>query len=167
MDFLSYYASRQSNVAEQSYSTKEREGFGMIFAIKKYRHYLLANKFIFFKDHQALLYLVNKPCNIGRIVRWFLILLEFDFTLVVKQGKTHLRANHLRKMVHVKKPNRIDKDLPNAYLFKQEMVPKWLENIVSLLTIGNIHNQPPQKVEERRLYALLAGRLYKLNKKRF
>ena len=64
-------------------------------------------------------------------------------------------------MVHGEKPTRIDDDLLDAYLFKLEMVPKWLENIVSLLTIGNIHNQPPQKVEEIRLYALLARRFYK------
>ena len=136
----------------------------MIFAIKKYRHYLLANKFIFFTNHQALLYLVNKPCNTGKIVRWFLILLKFNFTVVVKQGKTHLRLDHLIQMIHGEKPTRIDNHLPNAYLFKLEMVPKWSKNIVSLLTFGNIHDQPPQKVEETRLYALLVGRLYKSHK---
>ena len=59
---------------------------------------------------------MNKPCNTGRIVRWFLILLELDFTVMVKQGKTHLRANHLSWMVHGEKPTGIDDDLPNAYL---------------------------------------------------
>ena len=88
----------------------------MIFAIKKYRHYLLANKFVFFIDHQqALLYLVNKPYNTSKIVRWFLILLEFDFTVVVKQGKTHLRVDHLSWMTHGEKPTRIDDHLLDAY----------------------------------------------------
>ena len=64
-------------------------------------------------------------------------------------------------MVHGEKLDGIDDDLPDAYLFKLEMVPNWSKNIVSLLTIGNIHNQPPQKVEETRLYSMLAGRLYK------
>ena len=86
MDFPISYASRQLNSAEKNYTTTEREGLGMIYAVKKFRHYLLANKFVFFTDHQALLYLVNKPCNTGRIVRWFIILLEFDFTVVVKKG---------------------------------------------------------------------------------
>ena len=95
MDFPISYASRQLNSAEQNYTTIEREGLGMVYAVKKFRHYLLANKFVFFTDHQALLYLVNKSCNTGRIVRWFIILLEFDFTMVVKKGKTHQRADHL------------------------------------------------------------------------
>ena len=143
MDFPICYASRQLNAAEINYSTTKREGLGIIFAVKKYRHYLLANKFVFFTDHQALLYLERKPCNTGKIVQWFLILLEFDFIVVVKQGKSHLRADHLSKMIHGEKPRGINDYLPNSYLFQLEMVLKWSENIVSLLTIGNIHNQPP------------------------
>ena len=95
MDFPISYASRQLNSAKKNYTTIEREGLGMVYDVKKFRHYLLANKFVFFTDHQALLYLVNKTSNTGRIVRWFIILLEFDFTVVVKKGKTHQRADHL------------------------------------------------------------------------
>ena len=45
------------------------------------------------------------------------------------------------------------------------MVPKWSENIVSLLAIGNIQDQPPCQAEQTRLYALLVSRrLYKSQK---
>ena len=89
MDFPISYASRQLNSAEKNYTTTEREGLTMVYAVKKFCHYLLANQFVFFVDHQALLYLVNKPCSMGRLVRWFVILLEFDFTVVIKKGSTH------------------------------------------------------------------------------
>ena len=36
----------------------EREALGMVFALQKYRHYLLDNPFIFYMDKQALKYLV-------------------------------------------------------------------------------------------------------------
>ncbi|MCO5549982.1 hypothetical protein L7F22_003459 [Adiantum nelumboides] len=124
MDFPIYYASRQLNSAEKNYTTTEREGLGMIYAVKKFRHYLLANKFTFFVDHQALLYLVNKPCQTGRIVRWFIILLEFELTIVVKKGSTHNRANHLSRLVHGEEPTEVEDDLPDAYLFNVEMVPR-------------------------------------------
>ena len=100
MDFPISYASRQLNSTEKNYTTTEQEGLTMVYAVKKFCHYLWANQFVFFVDHQALLYLVNKPCNTGRIVRWFLILLEFDFTIVVKKGITHQRANHLSRLLH-------------------------------------------------------------------
>ena len=111
----------------------------MIYAIKKYRHYLLSNKFVFFTDHHALLYLVNKPCNTGRIVQWFLILLEFDFIVVVKKGVTHQRVDHLSRLLNGEDPVGIPNDLPHAYLFNVEMVLKWSKDIVPMLTIGNLH----------------------------
>ena len=46
-----YYASRVLTIAEQNYIVTEKEAFGMIFALKKFRHYLLANKVIFHVDH--------------------------------------------------------------------------------------------------------------------
>ena len=80
---------------------------------------------------------MNKPCNTGRIVRWFLILLEFDFTMVVKQDKTHLRADHLSHLTNAKKPEGINDEILDTYLFSIEMVPKWSKQIVSLMSIGN------------------------------
>ena len=124
------------NEAEQNYTTTEREGLGMVYAVKKFRHYLLANKFVFFTDHQELFYLVNKPCSTGRIARWFILLLEFDFTVVVKKGITHQRVDHLSRLTHGEEPLGIDDDLPDAYLFNIKMVPTWSEEFIPLLTIG-------------------------------
>ena len=133
MDFPISYASRQLNSAEQNYTTTKREGLGMIYVVKKFRHYLLAaNQFVFFTDHQALLYLVNKPCNMGQIVRWFIILLEFDFIVVVKKGTTHQRANHLLRLTSGEAPKGIEDDLPDAYLFNIEMISKWRKKLVPL-----------------------------------
>ena len=102
---------------------------------------------MFFVDHQALLYLVNEPCNIGRIVRWFLILLELDFIMVVKKGKTHLRVDHLSRLTNGEKPERINDKLLETYLFTIEMVPKWFEETVSLMSIGNFKKVPARLVE--------------------
>jgi hypothetical protein len=55
------YASRFLNKVKQNYGTTEREVLTMIFALPKFRHYLLGNKFVFYVDHMALVYLVNKP----------------------------------------------------------------------------------------------------------
>ena len=139
----------------------------MIYAVKKFRHYLLANKFTFFVDHQALLYLVNKPCNIGRIIRWFIILLEFDFTVVVKKGTTHMRADHLSRLVHGEKPTGVEDDLPDAYLFNVEMVPRWFEDIVQILTLGLVHEENDKtmaktKVMQAKHFQMIARRLYHL-----
>ena len=169
IDFPMSYASRQLNEAEKNYTTTEREGLGMVYAIKKFRHYLLANKFVFFTDHQVLLYLMNKPCNIGRIVRWSLILLEFDFTIVVKKGINHQRADHLSRLINGEAPIGVNDDLLDADLFNVDMIPKWSKNLVPLLTIGNLKlNDSMDRnisfVEKSKEYSMIARRLYKLGK---
>ena len=69
-----YYASRVLATAEQNYIVIEREALGMIYALKKFGHYLLANKVIFHMDHQALLYMVKKSDVSGWMARWVLLL---------------------------------------------------------------------------------------------
>jgi hypothetical protein len=70
----------------------------MVFALHKFEHYLLGNKFVFYVDHMALVYLVNKPQVLGKIVRWLLLFLEYDFTVMYKQGKTHVVVDALSRL---------------------------------------------------------------------
>ncbi len=62
----------------------------MVYVLHKFKHFLLGNKFIFYVDHMALVYLVSKPQVLGRIVRWLLLFLEYEFTLVYKPSTTHV-----------------------------------------------------------------------------
>jgi hypothetical protein len=55
------YSSRLLNFVEQNYTTTERKALAMVYALQKFRHYLLGNMFTFFVDHMALVYLTNKP----------------------------------------------------------------------------------------------------------
>ena len=82
MDYPIVYSSRKLNKAKRNYSTIEKEALGMVFALQKYRHYLLANPFTFYTNHKALKYLINKPHH-GRICRWLLLFQEFEFEVVV------------------------------------------------------------------------------------
>ncbi|CAL9000957.1 unnamed protein product [Prunus brigantina] len=52
-----YYASRTLNDAQLNYSTTEKELLAVIFALEKFRSYLITNKVIVYTDHAALKYL--------------------------------------------------------------------------------------------------------------
>jgi hypothetical protein len=64
----------------------------MVYALHKLHHYLLGNKFIFYMDHMALLYLVQKPQISRRITRWLLFFLEYIFLVIYKPRRFHSMA---------------------------------------------------------------------------
>ncbi len=87
IDQLIVYASRLLNIVEQNYNTTKKEVLTMVFSLHKFRHYLLGNKFVFYVDQMALVYLVNKPQVSGKITKWLLLFLKYDFIVVYKLGK--------------------------------------------------------------------------------
>ncbi len=54
------YSLRLFNYVESNYIITKREALTMVYALHKFRHYLLGNMFTFYMDHMALVYLVNK-----------------------------------------------------------------------------------------------------------
>ena len=73
------FASRKLSSVERNYTTTEREGLAMVYALQKFRHYLLGFHFKMFTNHSTLKYLVNKPVLGGKIYRWLLLFWEYDF----------------------------------------------------------------------------------------
>jgi len=69
------------STAEKNYTTTEREGLAMVYALQKFRHYLLGGHFKMYTYHYALKYLVNKQVLGGRICRCLLLFQEYDLKL--------------------------------------------------------------------------------------
>ena len=69
-----YYASRTLDNAQINYSTTEKELLAVVFALEKFRSYLLASKVTIFSDHAALKYLMTKKEAKPRLIRWILLL---------------------------------------------------------------------------------------------
>ncbi len=102
-DQLIVYASRLFNKAKQNYTTIKGKALTMVYALHKFRQFLLGNKFVFYVDHMALMYLVNKPQVLGRITRW-LLFLEYGFTIVYKPSRTHVVVDVLSRLQNNSKP---------------------------------------------------------------
>jgi hypothetical protein len=62
----------------------------MVYALHKFRPFFSGNKFVFYVDHMALVYLVNKPRVSKNIARWLLLFLEYEFTIVYKPSRIHV-----------------------------------------------------------------------------
>ena len=73
-----YYANKTFNEAQENYSTIEKEMLTMVFACEKFRPYILGSYVIIHTDHAAIRYLVAKKDAKPRLIKWVLLLQEFD-----------------------------------------------------------------------------------------
>ena len=69
-----YYASRTLDPAQMNYATTEKELLAVVFALDKFRSYLVGAKIIIYTDHAAIRYLLNKKDAKPRLIRWNLLL---------------------------------------------------------------------------------------------
>nr|GEY69908.1 DNA-directed DNA polymerase [Tanacetum cinerariifolium] len=89
------YASKMMTDAESNYTTMEKEMLVVVYAFKKFRSYLIMNKSIVHTDHFALKYLFAKKNAKARLLRWVLLLQEFDFKVLDTKEAENLVADHL------------------------------------------------------------------------
>nr|GFB64036.1 reverse transcriptase domain-containing protein [Tanacetum cinerariifolium] len=93
-----HYASKTMTDAESNYTTTKKEMLAVVYAFKKFRSYLIMNKSIVHTDHSALKYLFAKKDAKARLLRWVLLLQEFNFKVLDTKGAENLAADHLSRL---------------------------------------------------------------------
>ncbi|GJT99013.1 reverse transcriptase domain-containing protein [Tanacetum coccineum] len=93
-----HYASKTLIEAQTNYTTTEKELLAIVYAFEKFRSYLIMNKSIVHTDHSALKYLFAKKDAKARLLRWVLLLQEFDFKVIDTKGAENLAADHLSRL---------------------------------------------------------------------
>jgi len=108
------FMSRKLSKAEKNYSMNKREGLAMVYALQKFRNYLLGGDFKIYTNHSTLKYLVNKPVLRGKICRWFLLFQEYEFEVIVKPGRLNVGPNHMLRIKTREEPNNLEEGLPDV-----------------------------------------------------
>ncbi|CAN6571013.1 unnamed protein product [Malus baccata var. baccata] len=136
-----YYASRTLNDAQLNYSTTENEFLAVVFALEKFQSYLIGTKIIVFSDHAALKYLLKKKDAKPRLIRWILLLQEFDLEIKDKKGSENVVADHLSRLVHSNTEEDLiplSESFPDEQLFSLKITDPWYADIINYKVIKKI-----------------------------
>nr|GFC72314.1 reverse transcriptase domain-containing protein [Tanacetum cinerariifolium] len=93
-----HYASKTMTQAESNYTTTEKEMLAVVYAFEVFCSYLIMNKSIVYMDHSALKYLFSKKDAKARLLRWILLLQEFDFKVIDTKGAENYATDHLSRL---------------------------------------------------------------------
>ncbi|CAN6679399.1 unnamed protein product [Malus baccata var. baccata] len=135
-----YYASRTLNDAQLNYSTTEKELLAVVFALDKFRSYLIGTKVIVFTDHVALKYLFTKKEAKPRLIRWMLLLQEFDIEIRDKKGCENVVADHLSRLVREEESLPISETFPDEQLLSIKVSTPWYADLVNFLVSKQVPN---------------------------
>ncbi|GJR75020.1 reverse transcriptase domain-containing protein [Tanacetum coccineum] len=134
-----HYASKTMSEAESHYTTTEKEMLPVVYALEKFRSYLILNKSIVYTDHSALKYLIAKKDSKARLLRWVLLLQEFKFKVIDTKGAENLAADHLSRLENpyenVLDPKEINETFPletlNMVTFRGDSSTPWFADFAN------------------------------------
>nr|GFC44593.1 reverse transcriptase domain-containing protein [Tanacetum cinerariifolium] len=102
--------------AKTNYTMTEKEMLAVVYAFEKFRSYLIINKSIVYTDHSALKYLFAKKDAKARLLRWILLLQEFDFKVIDTHGAENYAVDHISCLENpyenISNPKEINKTFP-------------------------------------------------------
>jgi hypothetical protein len=124
----------------------------VVIALDKFRSYLLGSKIIIYLDHAAMKYLFSKKDAKSCLIRWILLLQEFDIEIRDKKGTKNVVADHLSRstMDFTEDATPISETFLDEQLMHIAHNPApWLTDIVNNLVIGQmpLHRGQQDKIK--------------------
>ena len=137
--YVVYYASKTLNEEQRNYTTTEKEFLAVVYALDKFRAYLVGSFIVIFTNHSSLKYLLTKQDAKARLIRWVLLLQEFNLQIKDKKRVENVVANHLSRLTiaHDSHSPPINDEFPEESLLLIENAPSYA-HIANYLATGEI-----------------------------
>ena len=96
--YVIYYASKTLNEEKRNYTTTEKKLLAVVFTLDKFRAYLVGSFIVICTDHLTLKYLLTKQDAKATLIRWILLLQEFNLQIKNNKGVENVAADHLSRI---------------------------------------------------------------------
>ena len=127
--YVVYYERKTLNEAQRNYTTTEKELLAIVYALDKFRAYLVGSFIVIFTDHSTLKYLLTKQDAKVRLIRWVLLLQEFNLQIKDNKGVENVVVDHHSRSI-------IDEFLEKSLLLVEKA--PWYAHIANYLAIGEV-----------------------------
>ena len=112
-----HYASKTLDSAQRNYATTEKEFLAAVFACDKFISYIVDSKLIIHTNHATIKYLMEKKDAKPRLIRWVLLVQEFDLHITDRKGAGNPVGDNLSMLENsLDDPLPIDDSFPNEQL---------------------------------------------------
>ena len=116
----------------------KKEFLAIVFALKKFRSYLVGLHTIVYTDHSAIRHLLVKKDAKAQLFRWILLLQKFDLEIRDKKGIKNIVADHLSRLIDaLSNEPPIRESFPDKQLMSV-MIEPWYAETVNYLAIDEI-----------------------------
>ena len=112
-----HYASKTLDSDQRNYATTRKEFLAVVFACDKFRSYIVDSKVTIHTYHAAIIYLMEKKDAKPRLIRWVLLLQEFDLHITDRKRAENPIADNLSRLENV-----LDDPLPIDDSFLDEQL---------------------------------------------
>ena len=120
-----YYLSKRMMKYECGYIMIERLSLALVWATRRLRHYVTEYSILLVSHLDPLRYMLDKPILTGRLMRWLVLLTEFDIQCVTQRSlKGSIVADHLASLP-VSDDKSIDDDFPDEQFVLVTSISRW------------------------------------------
>jgi len=108
--------------------------------LEKFRPYLVGSKVVIFTDHAAIKHLLTKEDSKPRLIRWFLLIQEFDIVIKEKKGFKNVVVGHLSWLKNeemTREEPEVRGEFPDEFLLQATIRP-WFTDVANYKAIGII-----------------------------
>ena len=130
-----------------NYTMTEKMLLVVVHSLNKFRHYITGYQTFVHIDHDVIKYLMNKPNVNAQIIRWLLLLQQFDVTIVDKPGKENVVVDFLSRVnLPAGEEGMLDDQLPDEHLFSISVLSPWFVDIANYLVSALLGNGSPHNM---------------------